>query len=89
MKKLIVISLMLVACGGNEWPKQDQDMYLDACVNGATEIFATLQDANSFCHCTLEKLEELYPTIDDAKRDLMKNPAPHEITEIAADCEPK
>ena len=56
LKKLhisyLILSLILVGCGKNEWPSSETTTFIQSCVANGGNIKA--------CQCTLEKLQKKY-----------------------------
>lgn len=55
----ILLSFTLVACNGDTWTSEQQDIFLKEC--------SAEGGSGSYCKCYLEKVMEKYPNHADAK----------------------
>lgn len=86
--KIIMTSLVfLVACGGGGWKPAEQDKYLDGCTDLALSVGFSPSESSEFCNCSLSGLQDAYPTYNEFLKDAQKNPTPHEIVDVVADCQ--
>jgi hypothetical protein len=53
---------------GNGWPQSERDGFINSCVTNAMKKGQTRSISQSYCDCMLNKMESLYPDINDAAR---------------------
>lgn len=51
---------------GNGWPQSERDGFISSCVTNAMKKGQSRSVSQSYCDCMLNKMEALYPNINDA-----------------------
>lgn len=79
MKKIITLSFVavLLSSCSDSWDQENQDLFIQGCMESAKESGMKDDAAKSMCDCRLEKAMKKYPSFSDAMdhtNDLMNDP---------------
>lgn len=65
----------------NSWPKNEQEGFMNSCVENAMKSGRKRSDAIDYCDCSLYNVMKAYPDINDVNKASIE-----EIRSLAEDC---